>query len=77
MSQERDNCEKSRPVDGRLQSRNQRGPVEFNPFASIVHKQRRLPLIDADMKEVKRNQPLGHDNAASGAPRLKPVHVED
>jgi integrase len=35
------------------------GRLKFNPFASIVpkrdDKQRRLPLTDADMKEVKRN----------------------
>jgi integrase len=35
------------------------GRLKFNPFASIVpkrdDKQRRLPLTDTDMKEVKRN----------------------
>lgn len=35
------------------------GRLKFNPFASIVpkrdDKQRRLPLTDADMKEVRRN----------------------
>ena len=35
------------------------GRLKFNPFTSIVpkrdDKQRRLPLTDADMKEVKRN----------------------
>jgi integrase len=35
------------------------GRLKFNPFASVVpkrnDKQRRLPLTDADMKEVKRN----------------------
>jgi integrase len=35
------------------------GRLKFNPFASIVpkrdDKQRRLPLTDADMKEIKRN----------------------
>jgi integrase len=35
------------------------GRLKFNPFASVVpkrdDKQRRLPLADADMKEIKRN----------------------
>jgi len=35
------------------------GRLKFNPFASVVpkhdDKQRRLPLTDADMKEIKRN----------------------